>query len=272
MKTQSTLTCAFLSLLCCLPVGAAAITIMPLGDSITAGYTGNPSEDAPGGYRNNLYADLTAAGININFVGTSNQNPSPLLTANNETSNEGASGYLIKGVPLASYPGGFYPGLYENTDSWFSTFQPAIVLLMIGTNDINMNIDLPNAPARLGMLLDKITADDPHGTIILSTLIYTTDPTLNPLVAAYNAALPAVAATRPNVVLVDNSNVLDLSTDYASTLHPNQQGYNKLGDAFASEVEAAIAPEPSSVWLAGLGLLMVPWRAARGMSKRRRSQ
>src|SRR5579864_2379574 len=107
-----------------LSVSAAAITIMPLGDSITAGYTGDPSVDAPGGYRNNLYADLTAAGIAINFVGTSNQNPSPLLTANNETENEGASGYLIQGVPLAGYPGGFYPGLYENIDTWFAAFQP----------------------------------------------------------------------------------------------------------------------------------------------------
>jgi lysophospholipase L1-like esterase len=264
MRTP-TLACALLSLLCWLPASASAITIMPLGDSITAGYTGDPTQVAPGGYRNNLYADLTADGININFVGTSTQNPSPLLTANNETENEGASGYLIEGVPLASYPGGFYPGLYENIDTWFSSFQPNIVLLMIGTNDINMDIDLANAPARLGMLLDKITADDPGGIIILSTLIYTTDPTLNPLVAAYNAAMPAVAATRPNVVLVDNSNVLDLSTDYASTLHPNQQGYNKLGDAFAAEVEAVIAPEPSSVWLAGLGFVVVAWRAVRAM-------
>ena len=107
MRTQA-LACAFL---CSFPASAAAITIMPLGDSITAGYTGDPSQDAPGGYRNNLYADLTADGIDINFVGTSTQNPSPLLTANNETENEGASGYLIQGVPLAGYPGGFYPGL-----------------------------------------------------------------------------------------------------------------------------------------------------------------
>jgi lysophospholipase L1-like esterase len=263
MRIPPALTCVFLAMIGSMPVCAGAITIMPLGDSITAGYTGNPSEDAPGGYRNNLYADLSAAGIGVNFVGSSNQNPSPLLTANNETSNEGASGYLIQGVPLASYPGGFYPGLYENIDDWFSTVQPNIVLLMIGTNDINMNIDLPNAPERLGALLDKITADDPLGIIILSTLIYTTDPTLNPAVMAYNAAMPAVAATRPNVVLVDNSNVLDLSTDYASTLHPNQQGYNKLGDALASEVEAVIAPEPSALWLAGLGLLIVPARAIR---------
>lgn len=226
---------------CSIPViGAGAIHIMPLGDSITVGYTGTTPEEAPGGFRNNLFAGLKAAGIRVEFDGTLEQNPSPLLVAAKQTRNEGASGFLIKGIPLASYPGGFYPGLYENLDAWFKEFHPDIVLLMIGTNDINMNNDLPNAPARLAALLDKIVSDDPKGRIVLSMLIYTLDPSLNAQVDAFNAALPAIAASRPAVTLVDNSKVLDLSTDYASTLHPNQRGYNRLGDALASEIEAVV--------------------------------
>ncbi len=222
--------------ICSLPAGAGTLHIMPLGDSITAGYTGT-DVDAPGGYRNNLYAGLTKAGLQVEFDGTLTQNPSPLLLAAKQTRNEGASGFLIKGIPLASYPGGFYPGLYENVDTWFKEYHPDIVLLMIGTNDIDMNVDLPNAPARLAALLDKIASDNPKGRIILSTLIYTLAPGLNDEVAAFNAALPGIAASRPTVTLVDNSKVLDLSTDYASTLHPNRQGYNRLGDALASEIE-----------------------------------
>jgi lysophospholipase L1-like esterase len=249
---------------------AETVSIMPLGDSITAGYTG-AAVNAPGGYRNNLYADLTAAGIPIVFVGSSVQNSSPLLLAANQTRNEGHSGLLIQGVPLAGYPGGFYPGLYENIDTWFSAFQPDIVLLMIGTNDINMDIDLPDAPARLGALLDKITSDAPNARIVLSTLILTLDPSLNSAVQTFNAALPGVVTSRSKVTLVDNSNVLDLSTDYASTLHPNQQGYNKLGDALASEVEDVLTPELASPWLVGLGLALlatmqinrprIPWKS-----------
>jgi len=249
-----------------LPARASIITIMPLGDSLTAGYTGT-ADVAPGGYRNNLYADLTANGDQIQFEGSSNQNPSPLLTAAGETENEGHSGYLIAGIPDAGYPGGFYPGLYENIGAWFSGVQPQIVILMIGTNDINMNVDLPNAPARLGSLLDEITADDPGVEIVLSTLILTLDPTLNAAVEAYNGALPGVAATRPNVALFDNSGVLDLSTDYASTLHPNEQGYDKLGDALAAEVES-VTPEPAPLWLAGSGLAML---AIAGSRKRGRA-
>jgi lysophospholipase L1-like esterase len=109
---------------------------------------------------------------------------------------------------------------------------------MIGTNDINMDVDLPSAPARLAALLDKITSDNRNGRIVLSTLIYTLDPALNEKVAAFNSALPGIVASRPNVTLVDNSKVLDLSTDYSDTLHPNQKGYNRLGDAMVSEIEA----------------------------------
>jgi lysophospholipase L1-like esterase len=229
-----------------LPAGAAAtLHIMPLGDSITAGYSGTTPEVAPGGYRNHLYSGLKAAGIKFEFDGTSTQNPSPLLLSARQERNQGASGFLIRGIPLASYPGGFYPGLYESLDGWFREFRPDIVLLMIGTNDINMDVDLANAPARLGDLLDKITANDRKCRIVLSTLIYTLDPKVNPKVTAYNAALPAVAASRPNVTLVDNSKILDLTTDYASDLHPNRQGYDKLGDALADEVLSLMRASPA---------------------------
>lgn len=236
----------------CITLHATVIQIMPLGDSITAGTTGL-NTDTPGGYRNNLYADLTAAGIQVQFVGSLNSNPSPLLTSAGETAHEGHIGYLIAG---GTYGGVVFDGLLENIDTWFASAQPNIVLLMIGTNDIDQGIDYAGAPARMGELLDKITADDPGVTIVLSTLIYTTDPTLNLAITAFNAALPAVAATRPNVMLFDNSNVLNIATDYDSTLHPNEQGYDKLGDAFASDIETALSPEPASVWLAALALLI----------------
>jgi hypothetical protein len=235
---------------------------MPLGDSITEGDTENYYDPAPGGYRNNLYADLTAAGIQVQFEGSSNSNPSPLLTANNETSHEGHSGYLIEGEPWASAPGGFLPGLYENINTWFSEVPvlPNIVLLMIGTNDFAYGVDVADAPARLGALLDEITADDPNGLIILSTLIYTAYPSLNAEIDTYNAAMYGLAATRPNVVVVNNTNILSYPNDYDDGLHPTSTGYNLLGDAFASEIEGVLAPEPASLWFAGIGLGLLHWR------------
>ena len=55
---------------------APSVRIMPLGDSITEGSEG--LAPIQGGYRTKLYQLLTAAGFNVDFVGTlsdSNLNP-----------------------------------------------------------------------------------------------------------------------------------------------------------------------------------------------------
>src|SRR6478672_12120191 len=54
-------------------LSAAPLRIMPLGDSITAGYTDNPNWTVPFefGYRKKLYQLLTNAGYDFVFVGGS---------------------------------------------------------------------------------------------------------------------------------------------------------------------------------------------------------
>ncbi len=51
------------------------VKIMPLGDSITAGYTDNPKWKHPFeyGYRSGLYRELKKANINFSFVGGSKE-------------------------------------------------------------------------------------------------------------------------------------------------------------------------------------------------------
>ncbi len=51
------------------------IRIMPLGDSITTGYTNNPSLSHPFefGYRSELYTLLTRGGYGFEFVGRSTE-------------------------------------------------------------------------------------------------------------------------------------------------------------------------------------------------------
>jgi lysophospholipase L1-like esterase len=197
----------------------------------------------PGGYRNNLYADLTASGYAVQFVGSVTANPSPLLASTGNAAQEGHSGYRIS-------------DLTANVDTWFASVQPDLVVLMIGTNDVNTDFWLSYAPARLGALLDAIELLDPNGRILLSTIPWTLDANLNVAVAAYNSSMPAVAAAHPGVWFFDNTSVLDVATDYSDTLHPNQQGYNKLGDALAAEAEQILAPEPRSLPITGVALLL----------------
>ena len=39
---------------------------------------------------------------------------------------------------------------------------------MIGTNDLNDNIDIANAPTRLGKLIDEIITDAPAALVVVS--------------------------------------------------------------------------------------------------------
>ena len=70
--------------------------------------------------------------------------------------------------------------------------------------------------------------------------------------------MPGIAASRSNVHFFDNSGLLNLATDYGDTLHPFQVGYNKLGDAFATEAAQLLsAPEPGTIWTMGAGVMLL---------------
>ena len=88
----------------CGSVKAAPLRIMPLGDSITAGYTDNPhwTVDFEFGYRSGLYTRLTKAGYDFTFVGGS---PEPWVSKYGNPTRGGAS--LVRSAEIASQtPGG----------------------------------------------------------------------------------------------------------------------------------------------------------------------
>src|SRR5262249_13855023 len=110
------------------------IRVMPLGDSITYG-VGSSSGSS---YRADLWRRLvTQAGYNIDFVGSQRSGSLP------DTDNEGHSGWRIDQIAAS-------------VDGWLSTYQPDVVLLHIGTNDMNQNYQVDTAPQRLGALIDRI--------------------------------------------------------------------------------------------------------------------
>ncbi|MEV0637739.1 GDSL-type esterase/lipase family protein [Streptomyces sp. NPDC050619] len=102
-----------------------------------------------------------------------------------DQSNEGHSGYVISQIR-------------DGIDGWMSAARPDVVILHIGLNDLDRGIDVPNAPARLAGLVDRIYADRPGTGVIMLGLIPTT-PDLGSRVAAYNAAAKQLQApsTRP---------------------------------------------------------------------------
>jgi len=218
------------------PTDSSPCAVLPLGDSITEGYG-----SSGGGYRVEFFRQALLADKNLTFVGSLQNGPATVDGQTFPRQHEGHGGYTID--TDASHSGISGP----ITDQAIDDYHPHIVLLMIGTNDINGYVDITNAPARLGNLIDDITTRAPETLVVVATIIPIANAGTNQNVQTYNAAIPDLVSTRAaagqHVVLLDNYAIFSSDPDYATTLmmdylHPNDTGYAVLGQAFYD----AIAP------------------------------
>ncbi|BDP43385.1 hypothetical protein DAETH_33540 (plasmid) [Deinococcus aetherius] len=147
-------------------------------------------------------------------MGSQENGPSALL----DRDHEGHSGWRID-------------QLAAQVDGWLDGHPPHTILLMIGTNDLIQNRDPANAPARLGALLDQMSARRPEARILVASLPPLANAAQNAWVERFNAALPGVVKTRADqgkkVAFVDVGAALTLA-DLADGVHPDAGGYSKL--------------------------------------------
>ncbi len=199
---------------------------MPFGDSITQGY------NVAGGYRAPLLHLALAAGREITFVGSANDYSVPTVDGQPFPRNhEGHGGFTIEGNNgIAKFVGTSVP-----------SYKPDIVTLMIGTNDINGNNNLADAPNRLGKLLDAIFTSDPSILVVLAQIVPTRSDGTNNAVKTYNAAMPGLVSSRvakgQHILLVDMYGAFTKDAGYkqslfADNLHPNQDGYDLMADVW----------------------------------------
>jgi lysophospholipase L1-like esterase len=202
------------------------IRIMPLGDSITVGV----GSSTRSGYRPDLAERLAAAGLQADFVGSQQSGTGP------DVDNEGHVGWNIEQIAA-------------NVDNWLATYEPDVILLHIGTNDTRSAGAAVTAPGKLSDLIDQIKADRPAAEIFVAKIISTTDAERNVLTDAYNAAVPAVVASKgARVHLVDQSTVG--GHDLYNTLHPNDFGYAKMSYNWYHALEPVLG-SASARWPAG---------------------
>ncbi|MFF2778346.1 FG-GAP-like repeat-containing protein [Streptomyces sp. NPDC058052] len=194
------------------------LAVMPLGDSITLG-VGSSTRD---GYRPDLWNKLQGHGNTVDFVGSLSGGTLP------DTDHEGHSGWFIGGI-------------HDNVGSWLYRARPNVVTLKIGTNDINKNVDVANAPARLKALVDRIRASAPGITVVVATIVPNADGAAQARVVTYNNAVRALVsdyqAQGAHVELADTSAVT--TADLSDGLHPNNAGYAKIATAFHDAVARA---------------------------------
>jgi lysophospholipase L1-like esterase len=142
-----------------------ALRIMPIGDSITAGYTDNPDWTVPFefGYRAKLYQLLDEANYHFEFVGQSAEpwdslyglpfnTPSFDLRKLGQDRHRGYGGWGI-------------PQIQAQVTEWILQDRPDVILLMIGINGIN-----PNSPQQLEALVDTIFSKTKDVHLILAQI------------------------------------------------------------------------------------------------------
>ncbi|MGF1492189.1 MAG: GDSL-type esterase/lipase family protein [Microcoleaceae cyanobacterium] len=231
------------------PTITDTIQIMPLGDSITQGQVNNDTPEAEReGYRLGLQERLEDFGLNFDFVGSNSNGTSNLP----DQDHEGNPGFTIVNVDRGRNT---VPN--SGVDNWIPTFDPDVILLMIGTNSAGREVE--QMTSQMNNLLDSIINDNGFtGDLIVSTI-----PPIRsdgrfeervPNAEAFNAQLPGLvdqfAQAGANITFVDMINVPNgLTVDDItappddSGIHPTVEGYDKIAQFWFN----ALLPELGSV-------------------------
>ncbi len=219
---------------------AGTVKIMPVGDSITFGMGEN------GGYRKYLYDTLKKDGYDIDMVGPEGSNSASANGITYDDNHAGYSGYQIKEEPSWAQQQGTSGSLYNTLKqkNVVKQYQPDIILLIIGTNDMTANRSMDACASDLRAVVDYMLADLPSGGVIFMGSIpeFTAYGGNAQRVANYNSTVKSVAEeygkAGKNVKFADVHGCLNGTADLGSDqLHPNGGGYKKMGNFWAETVE-----------------------------------
>ncbi len=222
---------------------ATFFRIMPVGDSITAGYTDNPAFTVPFtfGYRGPLYALLEASFPGrFTFVGASPEplpsgnllnpatpRPSPDLVALDQDHHRGYGGFNT--VSISS-----------NIAPWLGADDPDIVLLMIGINDIGVDTTAEPVSAENGLqaIVETIVAQKPDAEVLVAQI--TPYSRATPALVAYNTWIRTVlvpgfqgrgkkvGTVDQFAALLDSNSAIDPGLFANGINHPNQVAYARM--------------------------------------------
>lgn len=205
---------------------------MPLGASITWGQASSDGN----GYRGALRAILETGGNKVNMVGS--QQHGNMV----DNDNEGWPGYVVNQVSAKAN---------ASVPPW----KPNVVLVNAGTNDCSQNVDLDRAGERMLAMLEHIYVMTPRATVILSSLIFNKNATVDGRVLAVNGKYRALAAdlrAKGRRIVYAEMHGADgpLPSDMSDNTHPNDKGYKKMATLWynalvdASKAGLLVAPEP----------------------------
>ena len=204
---------------------AAAVRVMPLGDSITG---------SPGCWRALLWNQLQSAGItNVDFVGTL---PAQGCGVSHDGDNEGHGGILATNMADQN-----------QLPAWLSATRPDIVMMHLGTNDVWSNRSTATILTAFGKLVDQMRASNPAMKILVAQIIPMNPSTCAECGArtvALNNAIPAWAAGKSTsqspITVVDQWTGFSTSADTNDGVHPIASGNVKIANRWLAPLSAAI--------------------------------
>ncbi|KAK0101463.1 hypothetical protein ONS95_006635 [Cadophora gregata] len=194
------------------------LRILPLGNSITYGYQSTDGN----GYRKHLLDKITTNGT-AQYIGSVR---SGNMTDNHNEGHPGATITQISAFSVGSL-----------------ALRPNLILLMAGTNDMNMNLTL-GAPERLANLVDMCFLACPDAVILLAQLTPAGTAAVEARVEQFNPSVASLATSREQlgkkILSVDMPKFVT-AADLKDVLHPNDVGYANMADAWYLGIQQANA-------------------------------
>jgi len=239
------------------------LRIMCLGDSITAGYTDNPTWNHPFsfGYRSGLYTRLTNAGYHFKLVGGSTE---PWTGISGDPTRGGTYTPALDLRDFAQdghrgYGGQSIGGINGAVAGYIAADTPDVILLLIGINGIGSD-----SPAALNTLVNTIVTAAPNAHLIVAQI--TPLASFNQDLYNYNlyirdTLVPTYAGNHKNVTTVNlYSLFLTNPNDYASAIapnvlandinHPDNPHYELMAQEWFNGIEAlGLGPNTFKRWI-----------------------
>ena len=198
------------------PCKASPCVVLPLGDSITHGYSS--SDDA--GYRSALFKLAVAANQKVTFIGSLSNGPSSVSGQTFPKNHEGHDGFTVTQIT------GYVP-----PQKAFTT-TPHIVLLHVGTNDMTSNANPTTTASQLDTLLTNIVQAAPDALVVVAKIVPLSYSNTN--YDQYIAKIPDVvkahASKNEHVVMVDMSTLPVSDIHGNGNVHPTDKGYADMAD------------------------------------------
>lgn len=205
------------------------LKIMAVGDSITHGVLGQSS------YRKPLNAQLTQYGCDYEFVGSQNSNlqHNGFIAAHESYSGHTTDHFLTGRNDSAGSNSGIANSMQN--------YNPDIVMLHIGSNDMRLGQNIDNTLAEIDQIISIIHQQNSAAVIFVANLVPWYQSNIQSAVATLGDKIEAYIAqlSNPMVRLVDVRSGYTSSMMIYDQIHPNASGDAHIAAAYFNAYNSA---------------------------------